>query len=216
MDDRPEGVPIEMDHARRQQKQRIINKALQRMSFLLCRAITANRCDIDHVTIDMLPDDVLLEIFCHYVAEADKDGKYERWQRLVHVSQKWRYVVSRSPLRLNLQIICSARAPVMKKLSVWPALPIIIQKDSLTTSSRGEDNFIAALEHVDLSRVCTVHLAITNDRVLMAMPQKTYVALKELAIVAYEKAVISDSFLGGSAPHLRHLWLAHVQFPFPV
>jgi hypothetical protein len=208
-------VLIEMNHERRPQKQRIINKALQRMSFLLCRPTTANWCDIDRVTIEILPGDVLLEIFYHYVAEADKDGKYERWQRLVHVCQKWRYVVFRSPLRLNLQIICSARTPVMKKLSVWPALPIIIQKDSLTTSSRGEDNFIAALEHVDPSRVCAVHLAITNDRVLMAM-QKTYVALKEMEIVAYEKAVIPDSFLGGSAPHLRHLWLAHVQFPFPV
>jgi F-box-like len=54
------------------------------------------------MTIDIvLPDDVLLEIFDYYVAEA---GKYEKWQVLVHVCQKWRYVVFRSPLRLNLRI----------------------------------------------------------------------------------------------------------------
>jgi hypothetical protein len=56
--------------------------------------------------IDILPDDVLPEISDLYVAEADEDGKYEEWQMLVHVCQKWRYVGFRSQLRLNLRILC--------------------------------------------------------------------------------------------------------------
>jgi hypothetical protein len=67
-----------MDHARRQ-KQKIITKPLRRTSFLLRRATTANWCDIGRVTIDILPDDVLLEILDHYLAKAYEYLKYEKW-----------------------------------------------------------------------------------------------------------------------------------------
>jgi hypothetical protein len=70
------------------------------------------------VTIDILPGDVLLIIFDYYVAEADEDQEYEEWQKLVHVCQKWRYVVFGSPLRLNLRILCSTGTPVREKLAV--------------------------------------------------------------------------------------------------
>jgi hypothetical protein len=75
------------------------------------------------MTINILPDDVVLEIFDHYVAEADR--KFEEWQMLVHVCQKWRYVVFQSPLRLNLRILCSAGAHVREKLALWPSFPIM-------------------------------------------------------------------------------------------
>ena len=42
---------------------------------------------IGQVTIDILPDDVLLVIFDYYVAKADEDGNFEEWQKLVHVSK---------------------------------------------------------------------------------------------------------------------------------
>jgi hypothetical protein len=99
--DRSEGLLIEMDHARRQ-KQKIINKPRRGTSFLLRRATTANWCDIGRVTVDILPEDVLLEIFDCHMAEANEAGENEEWEILVHVCQKWRYVVFRSPLRLNL------------------------------------------------------------------------------------------------------------------
>jgi hypothetical protein len=161
------------------------------------------------VTIDVLLDDVLLEIFDHYVAEADKDGEYEGWQRLVHVCQKWRHVVFQSPLRLNLRILCSARTPVKEKLAVWPHLPIIISQQfasfrALTalTSLCGEDNIIAALGQN--SRVCEISLTIPGSLLesVFAAMQKTFVALKYLWLNAMDgKApVVSDSFLGGSAP----------------
>lgn len=51
------------------------------MSFLFRRVTTTNRCDIGQVTIDILPDDVLLEIFDYNVAETDKARKFEEWQR---------------------------------------------------------------------------------------------------------------------------------------
>ena len=200
------------------------------------RASTADLCDIGRgVTIDLLPDDLLLEIFDHYVAEADENDEYEEWQILVHVCQKWRYVVFQSPLRLNLRILCSARTPVREKLAScsWPPLPIIIQQYALplpmaiqqydalsrgTTSKCLEDNIMAALGHND--RVCKISLALPSllvESVFAAM-QKTFMSLECLFIEAerYPGPVLPDSFLGGSAPHLRHLGLSHIRFPFPV
>ena len=133
---------------------------------------------------------------------------------LVHVCQKWRYVVFQSPLRLNLRILCPAGKPVRAKLAVWPPLPIIIQ------SSTNEDNIIAALGHND--RVCKIDLISTSSLVesVFASMQKTFVALKDLRLYTIRDTApvvsLSDSFLGGSAPHLRHLDLAAVPLPSPV
>jgi hypothetical protein len=213
MDDRLEGSLLEMDHARRQ---KILNKPLRRTSFLLRRATTANWCDIGRVMIDILPEDVLLDIFDCYVTEADKYGEHEEWQMLVHVCQKWRYVVFRSPLRLNLRILCSAGRPVREKLAVWPPLPIIIKHCSPSLSKCGKDNIIAALGHND--RVCEIDLAIPIRGSILAAMRKTFVLLEDLWLDALDgmAPVISDSFLGGSAPHLRQLFLTGISFPFPV
>jgi hypothetical protein len=213
MDDRLEGSLLEMDRAR---GQRIINKPLRRTFFLLRRATTANWCDIGRATIDILPDDVLLDIFDCYATEAGQHCKYEEWQMLVHVCQKWRYVVFWSPLRLNLRILCSADTPVREKLAVWPPLPIIIKHQNPSLSKCGEDNIIAALGHND--RVCEIDLAIPMRGSILAAMRKTFVALKYLCLDAQDGMApsISDSFLGGSAPHLRQLFLTGIPFPFPV
>jgi hypothetical protein len=177
-------------------------------------ATTPNWCNIGRATIDILPEDVLLVIFDYYLAEA---GMIEEWQKLVHVCQKWRYAVFRSPLRLNLQILCLEGTPVGKKLAVWPPLPIIIRQFGFL--NQGEDNILAALGHND--RVCTIDLSMPSsqmERVFAAM-QKTFVALKFLRVGSFVDGMapaVSDSFLGGSAPHLRHLRLIHIPFPFPV
>ena len=75
------------------------------VSLLRC-ATTVKGCDIGRVTIDILPDDIVLEIIDFSVTEADEDEAYEEWHILAHVCQKWRYVVFQSPLRLNLRILC--------------------------------------------------------------------------------------------------------------
>ena len=154
MDDSSEGSLIEIDHALRQdlsQNQEIINKPVRRTTFLLLCATTADGRDTGRVTIDILDDDVLLEIFDHYADDALKRGKYEEWQMLVHVCQKWRYIVFRSPLRLNLQILCSEGTPVREKLAVWPPLPIKIvhHNHSPRPTPGAESNIMTALVHTD-------------------------------------------------------------------
>ena len=167
------------------------------------------------MSINILPDDVLLIIFDYYVEN-------EGWEVLVHVCPKWRYVVFQSPLRLNLRIHCSGATPVREKLALWPLLPITIQEHAWehgsSTLKCREDNIIAALGHDD--RVCAIGLSMPSsllESVFQAM-QKTFVALEDLRLETIDDKtpVVSDSFLGGSAPHLRHLLLSRIQFPFPV
>lgn len=54
--------------------------------------------DVDYLTNDLLPENVLLEIFEIYLNEA---AKTEGWYTLVHVCRRWRNVVFASPRRLD-------------------------------------------------------------------------------------------------------------------
>ena len=119
------------------------------------------------MTIDVLPDVALLEIFEFYVYEAWE----EEWQTLVQVCRKWRYIVLGSPRRLNLRLYCRARTPVREKLDVWPLLPIaILGYDHQTW---GMDNIVTALDHND--RVCDITIwgvpSSQVEKVLAAMQQ---------------------------------------------
>jgi hypothetical protein len=62
------------------------------------------------------------------------------------VCRRWRYIVFAAPRRLDLRLVCTDRTPVVRKLDVWPALPIVIR-----AAGHGgfDDNTIAALEHND-------------------------------------------------------------------
>ena len=97
----------------------------------------------------MLPDNVLLEIFCFHEEE-----EYRLWQWivLVHVCRGWRQVVFASPLRLDLRIICTSTTPVRKYLGIWPAVPIRVEYYSDGTDfnkASNEDNIVYALEQND-------------------------------------------------------------------
>ena len=170
------------------------------------------------LSIDMLPDDVLLSIF-----ELCADGRLhseraieEWWQSLVHVCRRWRTVVFGSPRRLNLRLACSPRTPAGDTLDVWPAYPLAIS--SYHSSTKGKlDNMLAALEH--RHRVCQIRLVDLSicqmEKVLAAM-QVPFPELTELVfqvMSADDIAVVPDSFLAGSAPLLRHLTTFHLPFP---
>ena len=53
------------------------------------------------VTIDVLPDEVLLEIVDCYVYNALLVGKIDAWHTLVHVSRKWRWLLTLPLVRLT-------------------------------------------------------------------------------------------------------------------
>ena len=177
--------------------------------------------------IDVLPDDVLLEIFDFCVAcgrNEDTKGEIEGWQSLVHVCRGWRSLVFGSPRRLNLRLVCTPKTPARECLDVWPPLRLQIQS---TTSSQDFimippsllDNIIVPLGHSD--RVCRIDLRVDQrsepqwDKVLatMQVPFPELVDLRLESRYSDTHTVIPDTFLGGSAARLQYLKLSCISFP---
>jgi hypothetical protein len=162
------------------------------------------------MSTDMLPDDVLLEMFDFFVRDA---YRIEGWQTLVHVCRRWRRIVFGSPLRLNLRLFCSKKTPARGTLDVWPALPLIIVCDE---RAENVDSVVAVLERSN--RVCDIDLVgfeRSDLEKLSAAMQVPFPELTDLLLLSYDEtvSVIPDSFLGGSAPRLENLWLDRIPFP---
>ena len=171
--------------------------------------------------IDVLPDDVLLEIFGFYMIthpdpffpEREK-AEIEAWQSLIHVCRRWRRLVLASPRHLNLQLYCTPETPVKGMLDVWPALPLIVTGVVALSSDAGRDNVIAALGQSN--RICRVDLELAGYQVeeVLAPIQVPFPELTDLRLMSFDsEPVIPDSFLDGSAPRLRSLELNGISFP---
>jgi hypothetical protein len=166
------------------------------------------------IQIDVLPDDVLLEIFDFYVNMNPSDegkSRVEAWQLLFHVCQRWRSLVLGSPRRLNLQLYCTPDTPARDTLDVWPALPLIV---SGNTTPSGTDNVIAALGQSN--RVCQVFLALAGWQLeeVLAPMQVSFPELTSMRLWSLDETpAIPGSFLGGSAPRLRIFTLNSIPFP---
>ena len=174
-------------------------------------------CYVARVTIDLLPDVVLLETF-HFYVDNVLDVEYmhqdiEAWTTLVHVCRKWRQVILGSPLRLNLRLYCTGSTPVGKTLEVWPMLPIFVLGSG--QKEWDVDNLVSVLEHND--RICELSLGAMqssgSEEVLAAM-QKSFPALVNLDLQHIDaSALVPASFLRGSAPQLEFLTLHGITFP---
>ena len=119
-----------------------------------------------------------------------------------------------------MQLYCTARTPVRGTLDVWPALPIVIFGDGLSTSTSGADNIIVALQQND--RVCELDLwDITSSQLekVAAVMQEPFPVLTRLGLEwrsiedTSSPPLVPDSFMGGSAPRLRSLHLNRIPFP---
>jgi hypothetical protein len=132
----------------------------------------------------------------------------------VHVCRRWRHLVFGSPRRLNLRLFCNPEAPVKDKLNIWPPLPLLIQG---TISPSVSDNILAVLgRHDRVSMIDLDYMRTTPEveKVWAAMqvpfPELTVLRLWSSDLKA---PIVSDSFLGGSSPRLREIWLKAVPFP---
>ena len=167
--------------------------------------------------IDVLPDEVLLAVFCFCVAhvrDQEAKGAVEAWQSLVHVCRRWRTLVFGSRRRLNLRLVCTPGTPARECLDVWPPLQLLIHGITLSTSVV-VDNIVVALGHSD--RVYRIDLMLPDhlqwNKVLATM-QVPFPALTDLLLHCKDETgpVIPDTFLGGSAPCLRYLRLERIPF----
>ena len=161
----------------------------------------------------MLPDEVLLEVFdlCR------GDNKYfslKLWKPLVHVCQRWRQIVFKSPRRLHLVLDCDAKTSV-RLLAIWPSLPITMRYAA--NEEEDEENVIAALEH--RRRILQIVFKNLTGHVLekftAVMQEPLFPALTYLRLQPIEETrlVIPNEFLGGSAPQLRIFFVDGIAFP---
>ena len=173
--------------------------------------------------IDVLPDDILLEVFDFYVytdpytwVTFEGKKKIESWQLLVHVCRRWRNIMFGSPRRLDLRLVCTPQTPTKDRLDVWPTFPLIIKSDVGSVSFSAMDNVIAALGQSN--RVCQVSLSWLAGWQLekvLALMQVSFPELKYVYLHSYDETLplIPNSFLGGSAPCLQYLELEGTLFP---
>jgi hypothetical protein len=154
-----------------------------------------------------------------YVDDVNDDNieeEFDVWHTLVHVCQRWRNVVFSSPRRLKLQLLCMYGRPVTEMVNIWPELPIIVV-DSGKPTVDDVENFIAALKlNHRVSRISLWDVPNSALEIFVAAMQLPFPALTELDIWSDKsddvEPVISDAFLGGSAPRLRDLSLDGIPF----
>ena len=181
-----------------------------------------------NATIDMLPEDTLLEVFDFYRLDAVKQSPRRpwKWHRLAHVCRKWRHVISMSPRRLDLRIFCKRYgAPITSTLASWPTLPLVVVYSCVTRASRKSPakhmprHVLIALRHPD--RLCEIDLNVTSlmASLMVETIQKPCKILERIWITVRDTTgsplLVHGAFLGGSAPHLRQIKLDGIAFPFP-
>jgi len=165
------------------------------------------------VTIYILPDEVLLDIFDIYGGD-DDHFPIRRWKSLVHVCRRWRCIVFASPRRLRLVLECDTRTSVSKLLDTWPPFPITIRY-SPVDAIEGEENIITTLELRDRITGITFD-KLRGSENLERFSTTPFPALTRLDLVSIRRfhpnLIFPEAFLGGSAPQLRSFTPCNIKF----
>lgn len=175
------------------------------------------------VSFNMLPDDVLFEIFDLCGIDCESSSYPWRWHTLVHVCRRWRQIIFALPLRLELKFVCTPRTRVRELLEFLPpSIPIMIRNyfdtppPCSTPIIEDGSQIIAALEQRD-----DVYFIDLEDlpgsflEKLATTMQETYPTLEYVLLWAGDETapVLRSGFLGGSAPCLERIWLRGIPFP---
>jgi hypothetical protein len=176
----------------------------------------------------VLSDDVLLCIFDSYRQIFDFRREYVvhdgpvastwPWHKFICVCRRWRRIFFAFPRYLNLHLRCESKTAVQAVLDIWPGLPLRIHAGLYAKDADDGDEIISALEHRD--RISEIHLHGFNHSQLkkyITLMQEPFPLLTflELHADADKKmmSVITDAFLGGSAPLLQRIYLCGIRFP---
>ena len=182
-------------------------------------ATTSSQPGIGQVTIDVLPDGALLEIF-HFF-EGDLVNRISiftwRWIELAHVCRRWRNVIFGLPQRLDVRLVCKNATPARTSptLGIWPPFPIAVSCERMHWPGGGSSNVIAAFKHSD--RISDVEIfnidgsALEN---LVDMMQGPFPILRFFYLKSSDGSipVVPETFLGGSKPRLETFMLSGVPF----
>ena len=147
------------------------------------------------------------------------NGRPWKWHTLAHVCRRWRDVISMSPRRLCLEILCKSGAPIERILTSWETVPLIVRFKGSAKSKSLPKNIATALCHPD--RVREIDLGLTSTIVgsIVDVIKKPFQILERIRITIKDakrpSLPFSNVFLGGSAPRLRVIVLHGITFPFP-
>jgi len=187
----------------------------------------------NNALIHNLDDDSLLTIFsfCRPVVWEKEGipaprflegGEWTRerwWYKLVHVCQRWRYLILGSPSHLGLSLVCAHTTPVADMLKSSPHLshlPLIIdhldEKRDVTAESK--EGILLALRHRDRVRRIRLRMSIPNLQKLLMAIDDEFPLLEHLYIMPMVRNNTSIILPGTfQAPHLRHLILESFALP---
>ena len=174
------------------------------------------------MTIHILPDDILLEIFHFYKDDPSSFVHFTwRWNTLTQVCRRWRHVVFGSPRRLDLRLVCTSKTPTGRSLNIWPPFPIIllVEPSYPSVTKNGVENIIAALKCRDrISKVDIYQIDGPVFNELVTVLHEPLPVLAHFSLSSYDSSVpaLPETFLGGSAPRLQSFGLKGIPFPsFP-
>jgi hypothetical protein len=172
-------------------------------------------CRDQQVTIEMLSADILVNIFHHYLYASPRI-----WPTLTHVCRRWRQIVLRYPLGLDLRLYCTYGTPVQKTLECWPPFPLVVNYGGFPKldppALEDDDNIIASLKQS--GRVSSISLTVTSS-LIEKLPAITepLSGLEELVLLSRDNVQLTlpSAFRWGS--RLRTLHSTRVAIPsFPL
>lgn len=182
------------------------------------------------LTINHLPDELLIEIFDSYRhsnnVQSHQWCHQSEWFKFIHVCKRWRAVMFASASRLDLRLVLNRKkGGHMDTMSHLPSLPIDIDYSSRRFDPRTKkdvDNMTmsmaAALIRPDRIRQITLEGPIEDLRILFRATEGPLPALESLKI-RHESGLygvdveISDTFLEGPNLQLRTLSLHNITLP---
>ncbi|KAI0261320.1 hypothetical protein BC834DRAFT_1008447 [Gloeopeniophorella convolvens] len=185
-----------------------------------------NHCN-QHISrsINVLPDEILLDIFEHYLSKCIRSplgwSPQLSWYTLAHVSTRWREVIFASVQRLNLMFYCDVDRPGFNAelITLTPPIPLALFSDF--KDEQGFDRLLGcALQYWD--RICQLAIAGSHQvvhRFIAATPNRPASSLVGISIktphlhpdlVSEDRSLttpLPKNFLRGLAPRLTHVSL---------
>ena len=186
----------------------------------------------DHVTIQVLSDEVLLHIFLslrphwpRYIRRPEHTFAGPRltweWHRLVHVCRRWRYLIFASQQCLGLGLVTSRVRP-WTKLGLWPPLPVCIHYNLNIELPRWDvEEAIATLEQLR-DRILEIRLTISDSLLeksnvwMESFPLLEHLYLHSPVGREHPVTVLPSGFLGGptlASRRLRCILLEKITVP---
>ncbi|KAH9954654.1 hypothetical protein BC827DRAFT_1158619 [Russula dissimulans] len=177
-----------------------------------------------HVTIEVLPDDILLQIFAFYRLPNKVLCRpfFWSWHTLVQVCRRWRYVILVFPHSLRPYLVTTYRSHRLSRwvsLDHWPPFPISIQyyNPGRALTPEEENDLATVLEQPDRINEICLSLPRFMFEKSTAWVETSFPELERLCLKSDEPYLdLPNGFLGASINsllRLRHIHLSHISFP---